>query len=59
MMPPDPQIAYSPCRLCDEGVQIPFLAHVQLDVMDILNEYSPGSPINPFSEETEAQLRAL
>jgi len=34
-------------------------AHAQLDVMDILNEYCPGPPINPFSEETEAQLRAL
>ncbi len=34
-------------------------SHTQSDVMDILNEYCPGPPINPFTEETEAKLRAL
>ena len=34
-------------------------AHAQWDVMDILNECCPCPPINPFTEEGEAQLRAL
>ena len=34
-------------------------SHAQSDVMDILNEYCPGLPIRPFTEEVEAQLRAL
>ncbi len=33
--------------------------HAQSDVMDILNEFCPGQPINPFTEEVETKLRTL